>query len=345
MIFDDIEEFTFVSNEVHRTFFRTFLEYGSTVLYKNHVIDPATNMNPSTMGDLFYLAGLNGCIGSSDGTHVGMQQCPTWASQNHKGFKLAIPSRNYNATVTHPHQILGTTFGHPGTFNDKTLVLYDKLLRGVHEGKLFSDYEFTLYELDKDSHVLEITYIGAWFIVDNGYLNWSCTVPPIKIPLSYEEIRFSEWIESIRKDIECSFGILKRRFAILKYGIRLGSIIQCDKVWQTCCALHNRLLFYDKLDKGWESVNVESIYNEPGVRTGVPFSLDRLTRHNSESTYASGRTYPDKFFDKYTVNGKRSVRKMPLSLFQERLVHNFDIRFKTNDVEWPKRKFRDGNIN
>ena len=48
-----------------------------------------------------------------------------------KGFKLAIPSRNYNATVTHYHQILGTTCGHPGTWNDKTLILSDDFICGV----------------------------------------------------------------------------------------------------------------------------------------------------------------------------------------------------------------------
>ena len=343
LTFDDIEECTFVSNEVHRVFFLHFLEYGRTILHKKHVIEPARKLKLSSIGDIFKLAGLNGCIGSSDGTHIGMQQCPNWAAQNHKGFKLAIPSRNYNATVSHSHQILGTTFGHPGTFNDKTLVLYDELLRGVYEGKLFSEYEFTLYELDNDSCVVEVGHKGAWFIVDNGYLNWACTVPPIKNPLSYEEIRFSEWIESIRKDIECTFGILKRRFAVLKYGIRLGHVADCDKVWTTCCALHNMLLFYDKLDEGWESANAESIYNEKGSRTTRPFSINRLTKHRSEPKISKGENYSTNFFDKHTVNGKRVVQKMPLQVFQERLVHHFDIRFKNNDVKWPKRKARNGN--
>ena len=91
-----------------------------------------------------------------------------------------------------------------------------------------------------------------------------CT-PPMKHPLTYEKIRFSEWIESIRKDIECTFGILIHRFAILKNGIRLGTIVKCDQVWRTCCALHNRLLIIDELDKGWE--NGTSVFNEDGVNT------------------------------------------------------------------------------
>jgi hypothetical protein len=48
-------------------------------------------------------------------------------------------------------------------------------------------------------------------ITDNGYLAWSCTIPSIKSSSSEAEIRFSQWIESLRKDVECTFGILKGR--------------------------------------------------------------------------------------------------------------------------------------
>ena len=343
LTFDDIEEYTFVSSEVHRNFFSLFLKYGSTVLYKKHVSDPASNMDTSLLEKLFKLAGLNGCMGSGDGTHVGMQQCPSWAMINHKGFKLAIPSRNYNATVTHYHQILGTTCGHPGTWNDKTLVLFDDLIRGVHEGRLYSEHQFKLYELDSNNNTIEVIYQGAWFIVDNGYLDWSCTVPPMKHPITYEQIRFSEWIESMRKDIECTFGILKHRFAILKNGVRLGSINQCDQVWRTCCALHNRLLFVDELDKGWETGR--PMYSHEDVNTETPFAINRLTNHPSENNVARNTEYPVNFFNKYSVNGRRIVSKMPLNVFQERLIHHFDIRFKNNDIQWPQRSKNNNNDN
>ena len=42
------------------------------------------------------------------------------------------------------------------------------------------------------------------------------------------------------------------------------------------------------------------------------------------------------FMKRYEVDGKRIVRKMPLEVFIDRLVENFDIRFKRNDIEWPK---------
>ena len=331
--FDDACESTYISGEIHRVFFQSFIEYGSTVLYEKYVLSPLKTIDMSSIEHLFNIGGLNGCHGSSDGTHIGLLSCPSWAFNNHKGFKLAIPSRNYNATATHWRQIMGTTFGHPGTWNDKTLILFDDLIKSVHEGKLMKDNEFELLELDNDGNIVTIKYSGVWFLVDNGYLDWSTTVPPMKDPISFEEIRFSEWIESMRKDIECTFGSMKQRFHVLKHGIRLHKIANSDKVWSTCCSLHNMLLFIDGLDKGWE----ESTQDISSMTMKLPFSLQRLNRHDDGDVIQKGTEYPPNFWNKYIINDKRVVRKLPLKVFQERLIHHFDIRFKKNNLSWPKR--------
>ena len=268
-----------------------FLEYGSTVLYEKYVLNPLKTINSKSIEKLSKIAGLNGCHGSSDGTHVGLLSCPSWAFNNHKGFKLAVPSRNYNATVTHWKQILGTTFGHPGTWKDKTLVLFDDLIKNVHDGKFLQDNEFELFELDTDVNLVSIMYSGAWFLVDNGYLDWSTTVPPMKQPFTYEEIRFSEWLESMRKDIECTFGIMKRRFHILRFGIRLQKLSNSDKVWSTCCALHNMLLFIDGLDLGWEG----QTQDKSQLKHNIPFSMQRLNRHNKNEITRKGTEYDEVF--------------------------------------------------
>ena len=81
--FDDIEEATAISREVNRNFLHTFLKYGSTVLYQRHVIDAACLTAPSKYEKLFAAAGFNGCMGSTDATHVGMLSCTNWAAHNH----------------------------------------------------------------------------------------------------------------------------------------------------------------------------------------------------------------------------------------------------------------------
>ena len=142
---------------------------------------------------------------------------------------MATPSRNYNTTVAHWKQILGTTYGHPRTWNDKYFILFYEFIKNIHEGKLIADNEFKLFELD--SNAIETTHMGVWFLVDNGYLDWSTTIPPMKNPLTFEEMHFLEWLESICENIEYTFSIMKKRFHVLKYRIRLQRISGYE-IWE-----------------------------------------------------------------------------------------------------------------
>ena len=57
----------------------------------------------------------------------------------------------------------------------------------------------------------KITIDGCYVVVDNGYLQWSTNVPPYKNSANRSELRFSQWLESLRKVVDCTFGILKGR--------------------------------------------------------------------------------------------------------------------------------------
>jgi len=72
-----------------------------------------------------------GCIGSQDATHVGMLMWQAGLKQYNHSFKLPHPSHSYNATVNHGRKILYTTHGHPGRWNDNSIVMYDKLACGL----------------------------------------------------------------------------------------------------------------------------------------------------------------------------------------------------------------------
>ena len=152
-------------------------------------------------------------IGSMDATHIGMGKCPYMLRHYHKSFKLDMPTRTYNLTTNHRRQILSTTQGHPGCWNNKTLVLFNDLAILLRDHSYLNDYTFLLYEQIQDAGGVRLQrYKGAWLIVDNGYLPWSSTIPPVKHPTTYKEMRFSKWCESMRQDVECVFGILEARF-------------------------------------------------------------------------------------------------------------------------------------
>ena len=164
---DDVSEANGISIHTNSAFLKVFINYGSSVLYQKHVIQPLIDNGVKDQEKVFASAGFDGCIGSTDATHVPMLKYPHWAHNNHKGFKLSAPARTYNVTVDHSRRILGTTSGHPGTWNDKSLILYDELICQVKKGVIPDNFSFKLYEYDHNNNIVEATYKGVWFMVDN----------------------------------------------------------------------------------------------------------------------------------------------------------------------------------
>ena len=366
--FDDIEECTAISQETHRVFFHQFITYGSSALYKEYVKPPLTAVDAEKHMLEMRLAGFVGCVASTDASHVKIDMCPHNLHQVNKGFKLPFTARTYNLTASHRREVLSSTTGHPARWNDQTLIRFDKFATDLKEGKILQDVEFILLERDLSGNIIEVKYKGAWVMVDNGYLKWPTTIPPFKHSNKLSEIRWSKWVESMRKDVECTFGILKGRWRILKSGIRLHGIEAADKIWLTCCALHNLLLDNDGLNGEWtEGVSLSSDWegsngelSEESIQRHVPASLRRLLDPNSElrrngfdsseSGYGNDRmdTIDDNEGDdddeEVTGNhmnldqdGTRHVCSLSRDYFRERLVEHFDILFERHQIIWPQR--------
>lgn len=238
--------------------------------------------------------------------------------------------------------------------------------------------------------MIKQTYCGAWLLVDNGYHSWATTVPPIKATTKKSKICFSSWLESMRKDVECTFGIFKGRWRILKSGIRLSGVECADDIFLTWCALHNWLLEIGGLDKEWRHGVPSDWEGEigdvpEGHLTAVPFAIPPSDVEGSgEATSTSmsrDGALPDAIYrllnpvaeranlgghdpapatqlasedvdveDQWTgdegasavrtVGGIHVVRNLTLPFFQSKLVRHFDIAFKRNEVQWPRRLAR-----
>jgi hypothetical protein len=175
--FDDIEECTAISKEVHRIFFHKFILFGSTELYRRMVIAPISVDEAFSHMAEYKSAGLPGCIGSIDCTHIVTERCEYNLKNNHLGFKSSNTTRTYNLTCNHRRRILHSTAGGPGRWNDQTMVRLDKFIGSVRAGTLFGDHEFELESIDRESQqIVRTRYRGVYVICDNGYLDWSCTV-------------------------------------------------------------------------------------------------------------------------------------------------------------------------
>lgn len=179
-----------------------------------------------------------------------------------------------------------------------------------------------------------------------GYLRWSTTVPPFKVTNLETEIRWSRWVESMQKDVENTFGILKGRFRVLKTGIRVEGVDCVDKIWLTCCALHNWLLDIDGLDEEWkEGVPVRSDWlgemgnHEAGFDTPpseLPAMIARISTNLEPRTYDLSGMGPGKDVTEshplgldfgeadniscLHLSGTRVVRKLGLGFFRCRAL-------------------------
>jgi hypothetical protein len=199
----------------------------------------------------------------------------------------------------------------------------------------------------------------AYVFVDNGYLDWSTTVPPLKDSIKKSEVRFSQWLESLRKDVECTFGILKSRWRILKTGIRLHNTEAADNVWLTCCALHNMLLNVDGLSQGWENgVPLYWVTDRNGDLDvdDMPDAIRRLNNshagfvdnccsvdmsafglqewHNKDLNQEEHADYQPVHL---TRGNNISVTDLSLNQFRSMLIDNFDFQYKHSTIVWPKR--------
>ena len=133
---------------------------------------------------------------------------------------------------------------------------------------------FSLY----NERGVEKNYKGAWILVDGRYPSWTSLTCPFKASSS----------ESMRKDVECTFGIMKGknsislycilytfhilhnlysslgRWKILKTGVRMNGLEVVDDIWFTCCAFHNMLLHCDGLDRRWNKGVISPFQGELG---------------------------------------------------------------------------------
>lgn len=180
----------------------------------------------------------------------------------------------YEVTVDHKRRCLHCSPGFYGSMNDKTIIKFDRFVSGIHSKQIYANIEFDLYDVAGVSS----TEKGLYLLSDNGYHPWRCLQYPSKILSNNEVLLYSDWssrLESIRKDVECFFGILKRRWKILQYGVRTKLMKSVDNLLYACCAFHNMLLEWDELYE-----TVEPNFEDPDL---FPEDLNDVNDNQDEA--------------------------------------------------------------
>ena len=81
-------------------------------------------------------------------------------------------------------------------------------------------------------------------------------------------------MESVRKDIEYCFGIIKGRWRLFKGGILFNTREKIDNAWFTACILHNMLHKVKRLDEMEEDADWVGSAGEPFTNAEVSMAMD-----------------------------------------------------------------------
>ena len=157
----------------------------------------------------------------------------------------------------------------------------------------------------------------------------------------------------MRKDVECTFGILKGRRRILKTGIRLQSLSAVDDVWLTCCALHNMLLNIDGLDVKWNEGFKSPYEGEMGwqenglVEQQIPLmfaGVNRGLNNRREFDESLSQELPQIAYGDINISDElilsdvvKSIRRMSFKSFRSALIVHFHEQWLRNEIVWPSR--------
>ena len=134
--------------------------------------------------------------------------------------KEKVPTLVFEAACSHTRRIISVSSWFFGTYNDKTISKYDHVMQELKEDP-YKNIEWTALAKEENGEIVERKQKGAYFICDGGYHLWDTLIPPYKDQLEGSSMmEWSKHLESSRKDIECVFGILKKRFLFLKHSIR-----------------------------------------------------------------------------------------------------------------------------
>ena len=185
---------------------------------------------------------LPGCIGRIDVVHIKWANCPA-GDLNRAKRKESYTTLAYEVMTNNDREIFAIARVQFGTRNDKHIVKLDENVKKNNE-HWYRHIIWTYHDMDGNEHQEE----GVYLICNGGYLRWPTLICPFKnADKTSKHGYFTTNLESVRKDVECTLGILKKRWRILDYGLKYCKMADCEKVSAVCCALNNMML--DEMDR------------------------------------------------------------------------------------------------
>ena len=222
--------------------------------------------------------GFPGMLGSIDCMHWQWRNCPVgWQGQFTRG-DIGHPTIILEAVASYDRWIWHAFFGVAGSNNDINVLNQSPLFIDTIRGQT-PTVNFT---------VNGNNYNTGYYLADGIYPSWPVFMKGVPVPQLQKHRFFSVRQASLRKDVECAFGLLKKRFNILAIPGRSYSQRTLGLIMRACIILHNMIIDDERgqsLDENYETVTSVA---SPAIHNNVPSSLATRLQRESEMTSAPG---------------------------------------------------------
>ena len=82
----------------------------------------------------------------------------------------------------------------------------------------------------------------GYYLADGIYPEWAAFAETFKLPQGEKQKLYAQRQESARKDIECAFGVLQSRFAIIRKPARVWQTQTLGEIMYDCIIMHNMIV-------------------------------------------------------------------------------------------------------
>jgi hypothetical protein len=123
-------------------------------------------------------------------------------------------------------------FGVAGSNNDINVLDQSPLFTAQKQG-IAPEVHFTVNGNEYDM---------GYYLADGIYPEWVAFVKSYKLPQDEKHKLLTQHQESRRKDIECAFGVLQSRFAILRTPACMWQPRILGKITHACIIMHNMIV-------------------------------------------------------------------------------------------------------
>jgi hypothetical protein len=340
---DQMCEATKISIETLRQYLYELCRWGRLCFYPRHVVMPSTEAELKAIEKVYALAGFPGSVGSFDVTHVPLLMYEYIRYNDLKSGKNDYPTVGFQVAVDHTGRALHVSGPFPGTWNDKSISKIDQWVCNLESDPLFTEFKWKRATIDGTWEQDK----GAYCIVDGGYLHKRCMMARNTSASSDEAIRWGKTLTSLRKDVECFFGRLKKRFTMFLTGVRFRDADAVANAFYFACALHNWLHHADGLRDNWAAFSSNGKQIDADLPVGNSVSWDEDAENDTSDNEEEPAVDPvgppnvvltaAQILTQHAAQQMEQLKAKSLVQLRKRLIAHHAYCTEQRWIGWPKR--------